>query len=124
MLFSRERNHECVHAIKKARAPSLVILTSFHLLIIIQLSFHLFKTIHCPRILIIHNFLVSPHKDQLKMLRIEVSQTSTKKVRGANFTIQEDQVFINAWLNTSIALIQGNEQKSATFWERITKYYY
>lgn len=54
----------------------------------------------------------------------EVSQTSTKKVRGASFTIQEDQVLISAWLNTSIDSIQGNEQKSATFWERITEYYH
>ncbi|KAL9858977.1 putative glutathione transferase transcription factor MYB family [Arabidopsis thaliana] len=40
-----------------------------------------------------------------------------------NWSSTEDVVLISGWLNTSKDPVVGNEQKGATFWERIAVYY-
>lgn len=50
--------------------------------------------------------------------------TAKKSQRGRNFSIEEDILLVTAWLNTDIDLIQGNDTKPKTFWERISKNYH
>ena len=38
-----------------------------------------------------------------------------KGKRGTNFSVEEDQVLMSAWLNTSVDAIQSNEQTHNTF---------
>ncbi|XP_050379709.1 glutathione S-transferase T3-like [Argentina anserina] len=49
---------------------------------------------------------------------------STTKTRGAGFSPEEDALLISAWLNTGMDPTTGNEQKSNTFWGKITDYYH
>ena len=44
--------------------------------------------------------------------------TSNKPRQSTNFSIEEDNIFISAWLNTSIDVVHGNEQKQETFHEK------
>ncbi|XP_075672454.1 uncharacterized protein LOC142641999 [Castanea sativa] len=52
--------------------------------------------------------------------------SSTKGKRGANFSVEEDQLLVSAWLNTSVDPVNSNEQTQATFrqnvWEYFTQY--
>ena len=40
---------------------------------------------------------------------------STKGKWGTNFSVEEDEVLVLAWLNTSVDAIQSNEQTHNTF---------
>ena len=50
--------------------------------------------------------------------------SATKKQRGGNFTSEEDIMIILAWLNISLDVVQGNEQKSKTYWQRVCEYFH
>lgn len=50
--------------------------------------------------------------------------TTKKSQRGRNFSVEEDILLVTAWLNTDIDLIQGNDKKPMTFWERISENYH
>ena len=50
--------------------------------------------------------------------------STTKKQRGGNFTSEEDIMIISAWLNISLDAVQGNEQKSKTYWQRVCKFFH
>ena len=41
--------------------------------------------------------------------------SSTKGKLGTNFSVEEDEVLVLAWLNTSVDAIQSNEQTHNTF---------
>ncbi|KAH7688505.1 Glutathione transferase protein [Dioscorea alata] len=49
---------------------------------------------------------------------------STTKKRGGNFTLEEDLMIISAWLNISLDAVQGNEQKSKTYWQRVSQFFH
>ena len=40
---------------------------------------------------------------------------SNKAKRDSNFSVEEDQLLVLAWLNTSVNAIHSNEQKQNTF---------
>ena len=42
-------------------------------------------------------------------------ESTTKKFRGDNFSIEEDLVLISGWLNISVDAVHGNEQKSKRY---------
>ena len=47
---------------------------------------------------------------------LEVENASSMKgKRGTNFSVEEDEVLVLAWLNTSVDAIQSNEQTHNTF---------
>ena len=50
--------------------------------------------------------------------------SSTKKPRGGNFTADEDNLLISAWLNTTLDAVRGNEQKSKAYWLRVWEYFH
>ena len=41
--------------------------------------------------------------------------SSTKGKQGTNFRVEEDQILVSAWLNTSVDAIDSNEQTHNTF---------
>ena len=49
--------------------------------------------------------------------------TSNKPRRGTNFSVEEDNILVSTWLNTSIDVVHGNEQKQETFHKKIWQYF-
>ncbi|GAB2275098.1 hypothetical protein Dimus_039108 [Dionaea muscipula] len=66
------------------------------------------------------NTLVST---QISQSSIGIGSTS-KKSRGGNFSVEEDNLIVSAWLNNSIDPVQGNEQKHKAFWLRVWEYFH
>ena len=54
----------------------------------------------------------------------QVEMEPTAKKRGSNFTIEEDLLLISAWLNISLDVVEGNEQKHKSYWGRIWEYFH
>lgn len=46
-------------------------------------------------------------------------KTIVMKQRGGNFNIEKDILLVEAWINTSIDPVHGNEQSKKTYWLRI-----
>lgn len=51
-------------------------------------------------------------------------ESTTKKPRGGNFTVDEDVLLILAWLNISLDPVKGNQQKGKTYWRRVWEYFH
>ena len=49
-------------------------------------------------------------------LNDEVATSKKKSIRGVNFSAEEDKLLVAAWLNTSVDLVYGNEQRKTTFY--------
>ncbi|XP_004293132.1 PREDICTED: glutathione S-transferase T3-like [Fragaria vesca subsp. vesca] len=47
-----------------------------------------------------------------------------KRERASNYSVQEDNQLVAAWLNVGLDPIKGNDKKSTTYWERIATYYH
>ncbi|GMP25665.1 hypothetical protein CsSME_00002423 [Camellia sinensis var. sinensis] len=54
----------------------------------------------------------------------QIEPTAKKSQRGSNFTMEEDNLLILAWLNTSLDAMLGNELKHKTYWSRIWEYFH
>ncbi|KAH7837578.1 hypothetical protein Vadar_015386 [Vaccinium darrowii] len=51
-----------------------------------------------------------------------MGSSSKKPPRRTNFTMEEDKMLVSAWLNISMDPVQGNNQKKATFWQRVKEF--
>ncbi|CAL5324719.1 unnamed protein product [Camellia sinensis] len=77
-----------------------------------------------------NQFMKSQYLNQISQGAGQESQFSTKKEsvtkksRSGNFSKEEDNLLISAWLNTSLDAVHGNEQKSKTFWRRVGEYFH
>ena len=60
---------------------------------------------------------------QLSPSQVEI-ECSAKKSCGENFTIEEDNLLVSRWLNTSLDAVQGNDQSKSTYWKRIWEYFH
>nr|POE91671.1 hypothetical protein CFP56_18621 [Quercus suber] len=49
--------------------------------------------------------------------------SSTKGKRGTNFSVDEDQLLVSAWLNISVDVIHSNEQTQNTFHQKVWEYF-
>ena len=49
-------------------------------------------------------------------LNDEVATSKKKSIRDVNFNAEEDKLLVAAWLNTSVDLVYGNEQRKTTFY--------
>ena len=49
--------------------------------------------------------------------------SSMKRKRGTNFSVEEDQLLVLAWLNTSVDAINSNEQTLNTFHQKVWEYF-
>nr|POE96771.1 glutathione s-transferase t3 [Quercus suber] len=43
--------------------------------------------------------------------------------RGGNFSVDEDNILVSTWLNTSVDAVQGTDQRIAKFWKKIWQYF-
>ncbi|XP_062162657.1 protein DEFECTIVE IN MERISTEM SILENCING 3-like isoform X3 [Alnus glutinosa] len=60
---------------------------------------------------------------QMSPSQVEI-ESSSKRQRGSNFTIEEDNLLVLAWLNTNMDSMQGNEQKHKIYWRTIWEYFH
>ena len=49
--------------------------------------------------------------------------SSIKGKRGSNFSVEEDQLLVSTWLNTSVDGIHSNEQTQNTFHQKVWEYF-
>ncbi|KAL0015928.1 hypothetical protein SO802_002997 [Lithocarpus litseifolius] len=49
--------------------------------------------------------------------------SSTKGKWGSNFSVEEDKLLVSAWLNTSVDVINSNEQTQNTFRQRVWEFF-
>ncbi|KAI8540090.1 hypothetical protein RHMOL_Rhmol09G0234900 [Rhododendron molle] len=56
--------------------------------------------------------------------QISVETEPVAKKRGGNFSIEEDNMLVSAWLNISLDAVQGNGQKHKTFWTRVWEFFH
>ena len=49
---------------------------------------------------------------------VEITTSNKPPRRGTNFSVEEDNILVSAWLNTSIDVVHGNELKQETFCEK------
>nr|XP_023886012.1 uncharacterized protein LOC111998143 [Quercus suber] len=54
----------------------------------------------------------------------EVESIAKKSQRGANFSIQEDNLLVSTFLNVNQDVVQSTNQKQGTYWKRISDYYH
>jgi hypothetical protein len=59
----------------------------------------------------------------------QVAEQSTPPMKGGkkrtrNFTPQEDNMLVTAWLEVSLDPVQGTDQTRSTYWKRIHDYYH
>ncbi|KAI8572417.1 hypothetical protein RHMOL_Rhmol01G0196600 [Rhododendron molle] len=65
------------------------------------------------------------YADALTQVFTQASQTLTQKgstpkrvQHGGKFTIEEDKLLVSAYLNVSLDVVQGNDQKLKTYWRK------
>ncbi|KAL4625125.1 hypothetical protein ACB092_05G001600 [Castanea dentata] len=61
-----------------------------------------------------------PIQDSLPEVEIVTSKTTK---RGGNFSINEDNLLVSAWLNISMDAVHGTDQKQETFWQKVWQYF-
>jgi len=71
----------------------------------------------------------SPQEDQMvveeAVVEVEASPVlKGNKKRTRNFSVQEDNLLVAAWLEISMDAVQGVDQPRAIYWERIHEYYH
>ena len=54
----------------------------------------------------------------------KVESIAKKLECGANFSIQEDNLLVSAFLNVNQDVVQSTNQKKGTYWKRISDYYH
>ena len=59
---------------------------------------------------------------QESCLEVEIV-TPNPTERGGNFSVDEDNLLISAWLNISMDVVQGTDQKLEKLWEKIWQYF-
>jgi hypothetical protein len=50
--------------------------------------------------------------------------TNLKKPRSGNFSIEEDVLLVESWINTSVDPVNGNDQSKKKYWWRIWEKYH
>nr|POE99892.1 glutathione s-transferase t3 [Quercus suber] len=59
---------------------------------------------------------------QESCLEVEIVTPNPTK-RGGNFSVDEDNLLVSAWLNTSVDAVQCADQRIAKFWKKIWQYF-
>ena len=54
--------------------------------------------------------------------KVEVVTPNPTK-RGGNFSVDEDNLLVSAWLNTSMDVVQGTDQRIEKFWKKVCQYF-
>jgi hypothetical protein len=67
--------------------------------------------------------LVAQHSQANQDSSVALSQRPNHK-RQKNFSTHEDEILVSGWLNISLDPITGKDQKSSTYWNRISDYFH
>ncbi|KAF7140237.1 hypothetical protein RHSIM_Rhsim06G0075000 [Rhododendron simsii] len=59
-----------------------------------------------------------------KECQFSIETEPVARKRGGNFSIEEDNILVSAWLNISLDAVQGNGQKHKTFWIRVWEFFH
>ena len=59
---------------------------------------------------------------QESCLKVEIVTPNPIK-RGGNFSVDEDNLLVSTWLNISMDVVQGIDQKVEKFWKKIWQYF-
>jgi hypothetical protein len=54
----------------------------------------------------------------------EVEVIVKKPLQGGNFSMDEDNMLISSWIEITMDVVQGNEQKRKKYWGRIWEYFH
>jgi hypothetical protein len=60
---------------------------------------------------------------QMSAPNVEI-ESSVKKPCCGNFSTEKDNLLAEAWINTIVYLVEGNEQTKKTYWARIWENYH
>ena len=66
----------------------------------------------------------SPPEEQESPVINSTPSARPNQKRSKNFSEQEDQLLVSAWLNISTDPIQGTNQTKGSFWTRVYDYYH
>ena len=66
----------------------------------------------------------SPPEEQESPIFNSTPSARPNQKRSKNFSEQEDQLLVSAWLNISTDPIQGTNQTKGSFWTRVYDYYH
>jgi hypothetical protein len=69
------------------------------------------------------NPFVDEHSQANEDSAVAPSQRPNHK-RQKNFSTHEDEILVSGWLNISLDPITGKDQKSTTYWTRISEYFH
>jgi hypothetical protein len=50
--------------------------------------------------------------------KLKLNPLLKKLQRGGNFNTDEDNMLVSAWIEVSLDVVQGNEQKYKTYWKK------
>ena len=59
---------------------------------------------------------------QESFLEVEIVTPNPTK-RGGNFSVDEDNLLVSTWLNISMDVVQGTDQKLEKLWEKNWQYF-
>uniref|UniRef100_A0A803R108 No apical meristem-associated C-terminal domain-containing protein n=1 Tax=Cannabis sativa TaxID=3483 RepID=A0A803R108_CANSA len=62
-------------------------------------------------------------ESQYTLPNLEEESTKITKPRKGNFSAEDDNLLVSAWLNTSLDPINGIDQSKYSFWSRVHEYY-
>nr|POE64311.1 glutathione s-transferase t3 [Quercus suber] len=74
--------------------------------------------VNSPLLSVSQNNLISSPE-----VKVEITASNKPLKRGTNFSVDEDNILVSAWLNTSIDPVHGNELKHERFWAKIWQYF-
>uniref|UniRef100_J3MC09 No apical meristem-associated C-terminal domain-containing protein n=1 Tax=Oryza brachyantha TaxID=4533 RepID=J3MC09_ORYBR len=55
---------------------------------------------------------------------VDCTSVKPKQKRSKNFSDEEDELLVSAWLNVSLDPVSGSDQPKSTYWNRIYDYYH
>jgi hypothetical protein len=73
-----------------------------------------------------HEDYADAEKEEVWEVSPMTGMTSESKMKGQskNFSEDEDNLLISAWLNVGQDPVDGNQQKNVTFWGRVESYFH
>ena len=67
--------------------------------------------------------LIVSQNNSISSPEVEITTSNKPPRRGSNISVEEDNILVLAWLNTSIDDVHGNELKQERFWAKIWQYF-
>jgi hypothetical protein len=66
----------------------------------------------------------SQYADEQDPIGNENAALRPNQKRSKNFSLEEDNLLVSAWINVSFDAVQGTDQSRGTYWGRIYEYFH